>query len=111
MPNKFSAKKYKPIGDPKFTRVKQGRFRFYYVRFKGKFTRAEIIAFAEKKSKELKKNDPDSGHFQVTTAYEFGDYKSAGSTVPGEPVSVFEEYDGGDLGDIVGFDILFSLTD
>lgn len=111
MSKKFNAKKFKPTVGPKFTNITQGKYRYYYLRFDGSFTREEMIQFCNMKSKKLNEARPNANHFKITTRWSNGDWRSGATTKPGEPVSIFQPYGDRDYGEIVGFDVMMSIAD
>lgn len=109
--SEFKGKKFKPVKGPTFTKITAGKYRFYETRYRGKFDREEIEKFTNRLTRNLKRNNPNSGHFQVATLFGENMYRSGRMTKPGEPVSIFLEYDDMDLGPISGFNIMMSLAE
>lgn len=89
--------------------------RFYVMRYRGlnnrTFSTNEIKKFAQIKSNELKKLNPNSAFFSVTVGFKNGLYRNGGRTIPGQDIKLFDQNDYDiDLGDITSFDIFFSVV-
>jgi hypothetical protein len=108
-------KKFQPVLT-KESKVKSKGKRFYTTFFEGNgktYTYDEIRKFAQKKSNELKKMNDERGYFQVTLKFDEKTYRTSGMTKQGHHVKLWspEDYDIDieDWGDIIGFQLIYSL--
>lgn len=86
--------------------------RFFVSRYQGKYTYEEIRRFAQAKSDALHRVEPESNMFSVNLKFENGKWKGATFTKPGDPVKLWQKMDSPgakDMGDIIAFDIAFSV--
>ena len=106
--------------DPKCTAKKELKFKdpahpnetYYSVRYEGTHERDEIREFCQSKSDQLKEKSPNSSYFIVSLKYADGQWRSGKRRRPGDPVSIWDPSDSPgfiDLGDIIGFDIIFTI--